>query len=100
MAPCITSTTATASRFPLEHASTEAAGDVPHHIAYFLEMNADPAPNKVGLLYGAYRDEQGLPWVLPCVGDMEEKLAKEIAEGKDDHNYPLFEGIPRYVTLA
>ena len=81
------------SRFPLESQLPEA----PHHIAYFLEMGADPAPDKLGLLYGAYRDGQGEPWVLPCVADMEEAIAQDIMEGRDDHNYPLFEGIPRCV---
>jgi len=27
----------------------------------------DPAPNKVGLDAGAYRDDNGKPWVLPSV---------------------------------
>lgn len=31
------------------------------------DFEADPHPNKVSLIAGAYRDEYGKPWVLPSV---------------------------------
>ena len=34
------------------------------------EYDADPHPNKVSLIAGAYRDEKGRPWVLPSVKEV------------------------------
>jgi aspartate aminotransferase len=31
------------------------------------DFDADPHPNKVSLIAGAYREESGKPWVLPSV---------------------------------
>jgi aspartate/tyrosine/aromatic aminotransferase len=31
------------------------------------EFDADTDPNKVSLIAGAYRDDKGLPWILPSV---------------------------------
>lgn len=31
------------------------------------EFDADPHPNKVSLVAGAYRDDNGNPWVFPSV---------------------------------
>jgi len=31
------------------------------------DFDADPHPDKVSLIAGAYRDENGKPWVLPSV---------------------------------
>ena len=31
------------------------------------DYDADPHPSKVSMIAGAYRDENGLPWVLPSV---------------------------------
>ncbi|KAF4336075.1 aspartate other aminotransferase [Fusarium beomiforme] len=43
----------------------------------------DPSPNKVNLGQGAYRDEYGLPLVLPCV----EKALGLLNERELDHEY-------------
>ena len=42
---------------------------VPVDAAFGLmaDFDADPHPNKVSLIAGAYRDENGKPWVLPSV---------------------------------
>lgn len=32
------------------------------------DFEADTHPNKVSLIAGTYRDENGKPWVLPSVG--------------------------------
>lgn len=34
----------------------------------------DPRPNKVSLAIGAYRDDQGKPWVLPTVRKAEQRI--------------------------
>lgn len=34
------------------------------------EYDADQHPNKVSLIAGAYRDENGQPWVLPSVREV------------------------------
>jgi hypothetical protein len=34
-------------------------------------------PNKVNICVGAYRDENGLPWVLPSVRAAEQKMLRE-----------------------
>lgn len=47
-------------------------------IAVFALSNAckeDPHPNKVNLSVGAYRTEEGQPWVLPVVRTVESQLA-------------------------
>lgn len=42
---------------------------VPVDAAFGLmaDFDADPHPSKVSLIAGAYRDENGKPWVLPSV---------------------------------
>ncbi|KER32680.1 hypothetical protein T265_01360 [Opisthorchis viverrini] len=37
----------------------------------------DPEPDKVNLTVGAYRTNEGLPWVLPCVRSVELSMAKD-----------------------
>jgi aspartate aminotransferase, cytoplasmic len=46
----------------------------------------DPSPNKVNLGQGAYRDEHGLPQILPCV---EEALDALNEEGLDHEYLPI-----------
>ena len=45
---------------------------------------ADPNPNKVSLGVGAYRDDDGKPWILPSVRKAEAKL---IASPDYNHEY-------------
>ena len=40
-------------------------------------------PNKMNLGVGAYRDDQGKPFVLPCVREAE----RQILEAEMDHEY-------------
>ena len=44
----------------------------PADLAFGLmaDFDADPDPRKVSLIAGAYRDENGLPWVLPSVKEV------------------------------
>ena len=45
---------------------------------------ADPNPNKISLGIGAYRDDDGKPWILPSVRKAEAKL---IASADYNHEY-------------
>jgi len=45
--------------------------------------NADPHPNKVNLGVGAYRTDEGKPWVLPVVRKLEAQLAADETLNKE-----------------
>jgi len=57
---------------------------------------ADNSSSKVNLGVGAYRNDDGLPWVLPCVREAELK----IINGNMDHEYLGMVGDPEFVNLA
>ncbi|OJJ69688.1 hypothetical protein ASPBRDRAFT_131088 [Aspergillus brasiliensis CBS 101740] len=59
------------------------------------EYDADQHPNKVSLIAGAYRDEDGQPWVLPSV-----KEAKAILSQNQTHEYLGIAGSPALIHLA
>ena len=42
-------------------------------------FQADPSPVKVSLGVGAYRTEEGKPWILPVVKKAETILAKQVS---------------------
>ncbi|XP_046746181.1 aspartate aminotransferase, mitochondrial-like [Diprion similis] len=52
----------------------------------------DPHPEKVDLSAGAYRDDSGKPWVLPCVREAEKKL---VAKNLDKEYLPI-DGYPDF----
>jgi len=58
---------------------------------------ADPNPNKVSLGIGAYRDDDGKPWILPSVRKAEAKL---IASPDYDHEYFPIVGSPKLCVEA
>ncbi|BCS21708.1 putative secondary metabolism biosynthetic enzyme [Aspergillus puulaauensis] len=58
------------------------------------DFEADPHPHKVSLVAGAYRDENGKPWVLPSV----RKAKVQLSEAS--HEYLGIEGSPRFLSLA
>ncbi|KAF2833527.1 aspartate aminotransferase [Ophiobolus disseminans] len=58
------------------------------------EYDADPHPSKVSLIAGAYRDENGSPWVLPSVQEAKARLKD------DNHEYLGIAGSPAFVNLA
>lgn len=62
-------------------------------IHFFL---ADPNPKKVLLGVGAYRDDEGKPYVLNCVKKAEQKLL-DLNLNKE---YAFPDGIPTYRTKA
>ncbi|GLA38127.1 hypothetical protein AnigIFM63309_005132 [Aspergillus niger] len=59
------------------------------------EYDADQHPNKVSLIAGAYRDENGQPWVLPSVRE-----AKELLAQSHNHEYLGIAGSPALINLA
>lgn len=58
-------------------------------------FNKDPSPLKINLGVGAYRDERGAPYVLPCVRKAEAEL---LAAG--NHEYLPQTGLPQLCKLA
>lgn len=64
------------------------------------EFAADPNPNKVSLSVGAYRTEEGRPWVLPVVKKAEKVLAEQIEEESINHEYLPVLGLESYTNAA
>lgn len=54
-------------------------------------------PRKVNVCVGAYRDEEGKPWVLPSVREAEKKLWEDAAENKE---YLPIDGDRDFVHVA
>lgn len=61
-----------------------------------VKFAADPAPLKLNLGVGAYRDDAGKPFILPCVREAE----KRVYEAKGNHEYAGISGIPEFNTVA
>jgi len=59
--------------------------------------NADPYPKKVNLGVGAYRDNDGKPWVLPVVKQATEKL---LSDPLYNHEYLPITGLPEFTSAA
>jgi aspartate aminotransferase len=59
--------------------------------------NADPFPKKINLGVGAYRDNEGKPWVLPVI-----KKATQILlnDPNLNHEYLPITGLPEFTTAA
>ena len=51
------------------------------------DFKSDAFPKKVFASAGAYRDDNGKPWILPVVKKAEKELAQEIADEKINHEY-------------
>lgn len=58
---------------------------------------ADTFPQKVNLGVGAYRDDNGKPWVLPVVQKANEILLKDTSL---DHEYLPITGLPEFTSAA
>ena len=59
---------------------------------------ADPNPKKVALAVGAYRDENGKPWILPSVKAAEAIISADLT--KCNKEYPSQPGFPLYVKAV
>ena len=51
------------------------------------DFKSDVFPKKVFASAGAYRDDNGKPWILPVVKKAEQELAIEIEDEKINHEY-------------
>ncbi|KND00863.1 uncharacterized protein SPPG_03967 [Spizellomyces punctatus DAOM BR117] len=58
---------------------------------------ADPNPHKINLGVGAYRDEQGKPWVLPVVRKAEHIIIEDPAL---DHEYLPIDGLKTFTEAS
>ena len=65
---------------------------MPPDVIYGLvaDFKADPHPDKISLIIGAYRTEEGKPYVLPVVRSVESAIA---ADKTLDHEYLPIEGM-------
>jgi len=61
-----------------------------------VAFNKDTHPKKINLGVGAYRDDNGKPYVLPSVREAE----KRIFEAQADHEYTAIGGVPEFTKLA
>jgi aspartate aminotransferase len=61
-----------------------------------VAFNKDKAPHKMNLGVGAYRDDNGKPYVLECV----RKAEKVIFDGKYDHEYAPIAGVATFNKAA
>ncbi len=61
-----------------------------------LAFKADPRPNKVNLGVGSYLDDEGLPYVFPCVRTAEEKLLR----AEKDKEYAPIDGSPLFIQAC
>ena len=64
------------------------------------EFQADPSPEKVSLGVGAYRTDEGKPWILPCVKKAETILAQQVQEEKINHEYLPVLGLDTFTKAA
>jgi len=64
------------------------------------EFAADTAAEKVSLGVGAYRTDEGKPWILPCVKKAESILATQVEEEKINHEYLPVLGLDGFTKAA
>ena len=64
------------------------------------DYQADPHPQKVSLGVGAYRTDEGKPWILPCVKKAESILATQVEEEKINHEYLPVLGLDGFTKAA
>jgi len=61
------------------------------------DYRADTNPKKVNLGVGAYRTDEGVPWVLPVVSKIEKELANDASL---NHEYLPINGLPEFCDAA
>jgi len=64
------------------------------------DYQADPHPLKVSLGVGAYRTDEGKPWILPCVKKAEKKLSEMIDAEEINHEYLPVLGLESFSSAA
>ena len=61
-----------------------------------VAFNKDTNPKKLNLGVGAYRDDNGKPFILNCVRKAEQK----ISDAKVNHEYAGISGLPEFNKVA
>jgi len=61
------------------------------------DFRADENPKKINLGVGAYRDDDGKPWVLPVVNKVEKQIA---LDSSLNHEYLPIKGLPEFCDAA
>jgi len=61
-----------------------------------LAHQADPSPDKINLGVGAYRTNDGKPWILTCVRKAEERILKSDV----NHEYLAIDGLKELQEVA
>jgi len=64
------------------------------------DFQADTFPEKVSLGVGAYRTDEGKPWILPCVKKAETILAQQVEDEKINHEYLPVLGLESFTKAA
>ncbi|KEY66063.1 hypothetical protein S7711_09428 [Stachybotrys chartarum IBT 7711] len=67
------------------------------HYGLRAACRADPEPNKIDLVIGAYRDDNGRPWILPAVRKAEKILYDD---GDRTNEYLPIRGMPEFTSAA
>jgi aspartate aminotransferase len=75
--------------------STSNNRNFPSHVGLTEAFNKDDFPKKVSVGVGAYRDDQGKPFVLPAVSEAE----KRNLETAHNHEYAGITGVPSFVKV-
>ena len=61
------------------------------------DFKQDPFPQKISLGVGAYRDNDGKPWVLPVVAKVQTQIAQDTSL---DHEYLPIEGLKSFTDAS
>ena len=64
------------------------------------DFQADTNPKKVSLGVGAYRTDEGKPWILPCVKKAEKKLSELVETEAINHEYLPVLGLETFSAAA
>ena len=64
------------------------------------EFQADTSPDKVSLGVGAYRTDEGKPWILPVVKKAETILAAKTEAEEINHEYLPVLGLESFTRAA
>jgi len=65
-----------------------------------IAFKEDPAPEKINLGVGAYRTEEGKPYILPVVLQAESELFSEATDGEVDKEYTTIDGPAALKTMT
>ncbi|KAL4745443.1 hypothetical protein BDW72DRAFT_208195 [Aspergillus terricola var. indicus] len=68
--------------------------------ALVAECQRDPKPQKVDLIIGAYRDDNGRPWQLKAVTEAYSQAKRRIDIESEDHEYLPLRGDPDFLHSA